>query len=287
MNQSTRSLLEIHVAVFLFGLAGLFGKFIHQSSAVIVFGRVLFASIALLGIIRLSRLGLGLKSAQDYMWFALLGIILAVHWTTFFYAVQVSSVAIGLLSFSTFPVFTTFLEPIAFKERLKPINIAIALVTLLGVGLIIPSFDVGNNVTQGVIWGVVSGFTFAVLAILNRKYVEAYPSLLISFYQDGVAALVLLPIAIIQQPAFSWIDIVLLIVLGVFCTAIAHTLFIKGMSSVKAQLASVIASLEPVYGIIFAALLLSEIPTLRTVLGGVIILSATLFATTTAEVSSQ
>lgn len=283
MKQSTRNLLEIHAAVFLFGLAGLFGKFIHQSSVVIVFGRVLFASIALMAIITYLRHRIALHSTQDYIWFALLGIILAIHWTTFFYSVQISSVAVGLLSFSTFPVFTTFIEPIAFREPLERRNIAIALITLLGIGLIIPSFDLANNITQGVIWGVVSGFTFALLAILNRNYVKEYPSLLISFYQDGIAALVLLPIAFLQVSAFSWADIVLLVILGVLCTAIAHTLFIKGMSSIKAQVASIIASLEPVYGILFAAVLLNEIPGVRTVVGGIIILGATFVATTTSK----
>jgi drug/metabolite transporter (DMT)-like permease len=279
MTKSFRNLLEIHISVILFGLAGLFGKFVHQPSVVIVFGRVFFATIALLFILRCYRQNVTLRSSRDYFWLALLGIILSIHWVTFFYSIQISSVAVGLLSFSTFPIFVTFIEPYIFQEKLKLKNIAIASITLLGAALIIPTFDLGNNVTRGVLWGVVSGLTFALLSIMNKKYVNKYSSFVIAFYQDGIATLVLLPFVIIQGPVFDSIDIALLILLGVLFTAVAHTLFIKGMTSIKAQLASIIASLEPVYGIIFATLILNELPTYRTIVGGVIILGATFYAT--------
>ncbi len=278
MQQKTKSLLEIHIAVLLFGLAGLFGKFIILPSALIVLGRVFFASIALGAVLRFSKQDIRLASKKDYFLLGLLGIILAIHWTTFFHSVQISTVAIGLLTFSTFPVFTTFIEPFVFKEKLKTKDIVIALVTLFGVALIIPTFELGNNVTQGAIWGTVSGFTFAILSILNRKYVKKYSSLTIAFYQDLVATIVLLPFLFFTNASFHLKDILLLILLGVVFTAVSHSLFIKGMTHIKAQLASIIASLEPVYGIIFAIFLLNEIPTARTIMGGVIILGATFVA---------
>lgn len=73
-------------------------------------------------------------------------------------------------------MFTTFIEPYVFKEKIKLKDILIAFITLFGVVLIIPKFELGNNVTQGFIWGVVSGFTFAILSILNRKYIIRYLS---------------------------------------------------------------------------------------------------------------
>lgn len=113
-----------------------------------------------------------------------MGIILAVHWTTFFQSIQMSTVAIGLLTFSTFPVFTTFLEPYFFKEK------------------------------------------------INVK------------------------------------DIV-----------IAHTLFINSLKNIKTQTAGIISSLEPVYGIILAVILLGELPTIKEVIGGVIILGTSFYST--------
>ena len=79
-----------------------------------------------------------------------MGVILAIHWTTFFKSIQVSTVAIGLLTFSTFPVFVTFLEPYFFKEKIKLSDVVIAIVTFLGVMLVIQKFELGNNLTQGV-----------------------------------------------------------------------------------------------------------------------------------------
>jgi drug/metabolite transporter (DMT)-like permease len=208
-----------------------------------------------------------------------LGIILALHWWTFFQAIRVSTVAVGLLTYSTFPVFVTFLEPYFFKEKIKLSNIFLALITSCGVILVIPRFEIADNITRGALWGIASGFTFAVLSILNRKYVKKYSSLVIAFYQDSAAAIVLLPFLFLMEFTVTLKDILLLALLGTGFTAIAHTLFIKGLTNIKAQTASIIACLEPVYGIVIAIFLLGEIPGLRIISGGMLILSGTFYAT--------
>jgi drug/metabolite transporter (DMT)-like permease len=128
------------------------------------------------------------------------------------------------------------------------------------------------------LWGTLSGFTFALLSLLNRKWVRTYPPVVIAFYQNAIAALLLLPLAL-------WIDVridagqlCLLALLGVVCTALSHALFIRGLKAVRAQLASVIAGLEPVYGIGFAYFLLHEIPSVHTLVGGAVILMTTVVA---------
>jgi len=274
-----RSLFEIHIAVLFFGLAGLFGKLVLLSPTIIVLGRVFFATIFLSLVLLYLKQGIRLRQRQDYFFMALMGVILAVHWVTFFQAIQVSTVAIGLLTFSTFPVFVTFLEPFFFRETVELKDILVAFVTVIGVALVIPEFEMRNSMTRGVLWGIASGFTFAILSIMNRKYVKEYSSIIVAFYQDSMATVVLLPFLFLAAPAFRLTDILLLSILGVIFTGLAHTLFIKGLASVKAQKASIIASLEPVYGIIAAILVLGAIPTLRVVLGGVIILGAAFYAT--------
>ncbi|MBX2874134.1 MAG: DMT family transporter, partial [Saprospiraceae bacterium] len=113
-----KDLVQIHIAVFLFGLAGLFGKLVDQPALIIVLGRVFFGAIALFILYGYRRQSIRLKQQKDYLWFALFGLILAVHWLTFFHSIKISSVAIGLLTYSTFPIFTAFLEPYFFKEKL-------------------------------------------------------------------------------------------------------------------------------------------------------------------------
>jgi drug/metabolite transporter (DMT)-like permease len=279
----TRGLLSIHMSVMLFGVAGLFGKLINLPPAMLVFGRTLFASIALLLVLMVLKTGMRIKSKKDLLGFVFMGAILAVHWVAFFHSVQISTVAIALLTYSSFPIFVTFLEPFIYNERLRARDVLIALVVFGGLVLVVPEFDLSNNLTLGVIWGTFSGFTFAVLSILNRKYVADYSALVVTLYQDAVACLILLPFvghtALSLTPG-EWGGLILL---GVVFTAVAHALFIRGMMAVKAQLASIIASLEPVYGILIALVVLSEVPSTREILGGVVIIGAIVYATKNAH----
>jgi drug/metabolite transporter (DMT)-like permease len=271
------SLLEIHAAVVLFGLAGLFGKWLPLSPFIIVLGRVFFASIALGLILLLSKHGFRINNGADGLLFFGVGLLLALHWVSFFKSIQVSTVAIGLLSYSSFPVFTAFLEPLIFRVKPDRMNVLFALICLLGVFLIIPRFALSDSTLKGVLYGLLAGLTFSLLSIINRKLTQRYSSLVIAFYQDFFAMLLLLPFFFLIGPAASSKDLLLLLFLGVVCTAVAHTLFIKGMKEIQAQTASIISSLEPVYGIILALLFLREVPAVRTILGGVIILIAVLF----------
>lgn len=279
MNLINKSLIEIHLAVFLFGVAGLFGKLLSLPAMIIVLGRVVFSSIFLLIILLYLKKEIKLSKRRHYFYLAVMGVILAVHWSTFFMSIQVSTVATGLIAFSTFPVFATFLEPYFFKERIKLSDIIIAFITFIGVVLVVPEFQLGNSTTQGVLWGLISGFTYAILSMLNRKYVREYSSSVIAFYEQITAAIVLTPFMFLQRTAVQPRDILLLILLGTVFTAVSHSLFISGLKNIKTQTAGIISSLEPVYGIIFAAVLLSEIPSLREILGGIIILGSVFYST--------
>jgi drug/metabolite transporter (DMT)-like permease len=284
MSPRSWSLLQVHVAVLLFGLAGVLRDLLPTlSSAAVVFGRVVFAAPVLL----VAALVLGplprVRGRRDLFAFVGLGALLAVHWTTFFQSVQDAGVAIALLTYSTFPVFVSLLEPPLFHEKPRGIDLVLAGIALLGVAILLPGFEAGDRVTQGVFWGVASGLTFALLSLLNRKYVRHYPGLTVALYQDAFAAAVLLPFMLANRPALSVRDIEVLAVLGVLCTAVAHSLFIAGLRRVKTRTASMIACLEPVYGPALAVPLLHQVPSVRTVLGGLVILGVALYATLQAD----
>ncbi len=280
-------MLDIHIAVLLFGLAGLFGKFLSLSPLLIVAGRTLFAAVALVIVLLYLKQRLIVNSKKDLAMLTLSGAILTLHWLTFFHSIQLSSVAVGLIAFSSFPLFVTFMEPYFFRERLRYFDIVMAIIVFIGLLLLVPSFELGNHITQGACWGVLSGLTFAMLSLLNRNYVRRYSPLLIACYQNTLASAVLLPFLIAVEWTLEIKDILLLSILGVVCTAVAHTLFIKGLIQVKAQLAGIIAILEPVYGIIFALLLLGELPAPRTALGGGIILGVTVIAVNKRQTTLQ
>ena len=266
--------MAVHASVALFGLAGLFGKWLTLQPHFIVLGRVVFAAAALALIIRLSGGRFSIRRKIDGWLFLLQGLILAVHWILFFESIRVSTVAVGLLAYSSFPVFTAFLEPLFFRARLSRLHLGLSLACLAGVFLLVPRFSWSERVFQGVVTGLGAGATFALLSIINRKLSFRYASPVVAFYQDAGAALFLLPAALLKPPALTGRDFALLAILGLLCTALAHTLFIAGMRRLSAQTASIISALEPVYGIALAALLLGERPSARTIAGGLIILTA-------------
>jgi drug/metabolite transporter (DMT)-like permease len=278
-------MLKIHLAVFLFGFAGLFGKFLSCSPFIIVLGRTSFAALALFVYAKMfSRTQLFNFDRTSFLFLILQGVLLACHWVTFFLAIQISSVAVGLVTFSSFPLFVTFMEPVFFKEPLKKRDIATAITVFAGILLVIPDMDFSNNVTLGGFYGVLSGLSFAVLALVNRKNVMVSDPIAVAFYQNLFAALFLiLPVLVLpglaikpRPPDLS--DLPLLILLGVVFTAMAHTFFIQSLTKIRAQTASVIAGLEPVYGIVFAFFLLNEVPEVRTLAGGLVIIGATIAA---------
>lgn len=271
-------LIEIHIAVLLFGLAGLFGKLLALPAWSIVLGRTGFAALALGALLLVDRRYQLPKNIGTIGIFCMLGILLAAHWITFFHAIQVSSVAVGLLAFSTFPIFIVWLEPYWFNEKRRAIDLVTALLVVLGLGIMVSPSPFGGAVFYGALWGTLSGLSFAILSLLNRKWVQSYSSVVIAFYQNTVAAVVLLPMLALVDLRLDARQIGMLAILGVLCTALAHALFIRGLARVRAQLASVIAGLEPVYGIVFAYFLLNETPSVHTLTGGAVIVVAALVA---------
>src|SRR5690349_21663053 len=147
-------LMFANVAVLFFGLAGVLGKLSILPSPLIVFGRAFFAGLVLLVVCWFQHVPLRPKRSRDGLLLLGQGVLLALHWMAFFQAISVSNVAIGLLSFSSFPLFTAGLEPFLLHQRPSRIQIVAALLILPGIYLLVPSFTLQNQTTLGVIWGV-------------------------------------------------------------------------------------------------------------------------------------
>jgi drug/metabolite transporter (DMT)-like permease len=278
MSKSS-ALAALHAAVLLFGFAGLFGKWLDLPPVTIVLGRTLVAAAALAALRAVRR---DAAPAFDLR-LAANGAVLALHWVAFFEAVQIASVAIGLLGYASFPLFVLLLERIGLGRRWTAREAATAALVSAGLVLLVPDFSPANRTVHGLLWGLLSGFTFALLAVLNRRRAAARPATDIAFWQNLWAAVALVPLAIASGSALphSGRDLALLLVLGVVCTAVAHTLFIAALRHATAHTASVIAALEPVYGTILAVVLLGEWPGARTIAGGALIIGAAMLATRT------
>lgn len=271
-------LIQIHTAVLIASGVALFAKYLPVGPLVLTAGRTAFGAIALMIFAAITRTTLRVGNRRDLGLLALSGLLLATHWFAFFQSIQISSIAVALVSTATFPLFTTFLEPLFFHERLRKRDIVTALATCGGLILVAPAFDLANHITQGALWGVFAAFAYASLTLLNRGYSGRHPAARISFYQQAVAALCTLPFAltgITAIPAGSALHVIsLLIVLGVVFTALAQGLVVASLRVVKAQTVAVLFGLEPVYGSLYAFLLLGEVPGWRTVIGGALIMAA-------------
>ena len=281
--------ISVLVALPFVSLTGLFGKFLTLTPLLIVQGRTIFAFGTLLIALFVMRKKIFFRDYREWLWLMLSGTILGVHWIAFYEAIQVSTVAIGLLSFASYPLFTTLLEPLFFKEVLRRNNLFAALVVICGLGMMAtssedPSTIISGSVLKGLLWGLGAGFGFAVLTMLNRVHVRNHSPLLLTCWQNGFAALVLLPWSLSESWIISGRDWGLLFILGVICTVGGHTLLINGLRHVQAQVASLlIAGLEPVLAIVFALFLLGETPSLQTMLGGLLIVGTTFLATSKAN----
>ncbi|MDP6887796.1 MAG: DMT family transporter [SAR324 cluster bacterium] len=282
-------IISILVALPFVSLTGLFGKFLTIAPLLIVQGRSIFAFGTLLIALLVMRKKLFFQDYREWIWLMVSGSILGIHWIAFFEAIQVSTVAIGLLSFASYPLFTTLLEPLFFKEVLRRKNVVAALIVICGLAIMATSSEepnaiISGSVIQGLLWGLLAGFGFSVLTLLNRGYVRNHSPLLLTCWQNGFAALVLLPWSLSESWMISGKDWGLLFILGVICTVGGHTLLINGLRHVKAQIASLlIAGLEPVGAIVFALFLLGEIPSLQTLLGGLLIVGTTFLITNRAN----
>lgn len=279
MNLKNKSLIKVHFAVFLLGFTGLFARLLEQPVSIILFGRVIFSSLALFIVLKTNKEKIILEDKKDYIRFFVAGIILALHWGTFYLSIKLSTVAIGLITFSTFPIFVTFIEPYWFKEKIKISDILVAIVAFVGILIVVPKFEIGNEMTKGAIIGIFSGFTYAIFSIGNRKFTEKYSGALISFYEQIAVIILLIPMCILSPIVITPREIILIALLGIVFTAFAHTLVISSLKYVKTQVASVIFSLEPLYSIIAAMYILGEIPSKKTIIGGIIILIAVLYST--------
>jgi drug/metabolite transporter (DMT)-like permease len=272
-------LIQIHLAALLAGLTGIIGKVLTVGPEVITAGRTVIACAALAIVAWCMGVSLRIASRRDWVRIAASGVFLAAHWLTFFKAIQVSSVAVGLLAFASYPLFVAFLEPLFFREKLHTYDVAAALVVTGGLALIAPGFDLGDRMTQGLLWGVLSGALCAGVSLLSRAVVGRNATVTIAFHQQLVAALCTLPLALMTRPEITGKTAMLIVLLGLVFTAGLQMLFVSSLRHISIRTSSLVIMLEPVYGIAFAMLLLGETPAKRTLLGGALVCGAVLGVT--------
>lgn len=348
-----RALIIAHVAAVLFGMTGILGALIHFAPTTITAGRAGFAAVSLLVLALLQRRPVVRALNVRHIRVLLAsGIFLAVHWVTFFLAVKVGGVAVATLGFASFPAFIALLDVLVFRERIGAGEGTLLTLVTLGLILVTPSFDFGNSGTIGLLWGLLSGLSFACLAVLNRRGSRGVDAIQVALWQNTIVFLLVLPLAGAMsgmeagdvstmqeaavhvagsaqkeaaghtagstqvarsthavdaagsvQPADAinasqtieatsaggaagsvaaapshLADWFWLAVLGIFCTGLSHTLFVRSLDGLNARSAGMIIALEPVYAIACAWWLFGDQPSLRMLAGAGLIILATVLS---------
>ncbi len=283
MKAQQQSLLFLHCSVLLFGGTALFSKLIGLPALDITVYRTGVAAIVLFILLTLQKKKIALSRTKDYGIAVLLGVVVGIHWVTYFAGMQMAGITIGMIAFFTYPVITVFLEPLlnrtSGKSKPQIKDVAIACIVLIGIFLLIPEINLGNQVTLGIVTGVISAFFFALRNILHKNYFSHYSGPHAMLYQTLVAFLMLglfVEVPVSQVTNHDWS---LILLVGVVFTATPHALLASSLRNLSATTAGLISCLQPLYGSVLAFLLLSERVNMLTIIGGILVISAALFET--------
>ena len=268
-----KNLSGLLLATLFISTSGVLGKYIAMPSEVIIWFRSAFAMVVLYAFCRFRKIDLKIQSKRHVLPFIIGGVFMAAHWITYFYALKLSNVAIGILSLYTFPVMIAFLEPLFLKVKFNPIHIILGLLVLLGLYILAPEFDIKNTQVQGVLFGLLSALCYAVRILILKQYVQQYNGVMLMFYQTVIITVLLVPVLFFMDISGFREQLPYLLLLGLLTTAIGHSLMVHSLQFFSASTASIISSIQPVFGILLAFIFLNEIPTWNTYIGGSLILT--------------
>ena len=240
---------------------------------VIIWWRCGIALVVLYAYCRYKKVDLRIKSTKDKRSFLLAALLLGTHWVGYFYALKLSNVALAMLSLFAFPVITALLEPLFFKQKLKPIHLLLGFLILLGIYILAPEFNLENSHVKGILLGLFSAVCYSIRILILKRHVSTYNGTMLMFYQLLVLTIILAPVLYFMDTSGIQTQFPFVLLLALLTTAIGHTLFIKSLKYFAASTASIINSVQPIFGIMFAFFFLSEIPTMNTFFGGLLILS--------------
>jgi len=267
--------------------SGALGRFISLPPPLTIWSRAAVAFILLLGYLLLKKKRILINFQKEGGATILSGILMAGHWVTYFFALQWSSVAIGMLSLFTYPMVTVLLEPFFFNLRYQKRHFLLGLMIMAGVYFLTPSFELDNTATQGVLMGILSSICYSVRNLLMKQKITSINGSVLMLYQMGVTLIILLP-AIVKFEVNSYAtNLPYILILGVLTTAVGHTLFLNSFKKFSIGTVSIMSGIQPIYGILLGFLFLNEIPSLRSIIGGVLIILTVLIEQKSTQAASK
>lgn len=261
MQSVTKARLQIHFCVLLWGFTAILGKLITLSAMALVWWRMLMVAGALLLIPKVWR-DLRRMPKKLLLSYAGIGMLVAVHWVTFYAAIKLANASVGATCIALGPAFLAFVEPSIAGRRFDPRELLIAIAVVPGVAMV--AGGVPGHMRIGIAVGVVSALFVALFGAFNKRMVTHADPLTVTCIELGTGAVFLTlmaPLLPHTGPAFpipSLRDTVLLLALSFGCTLLPFTLVLVALRHVSAFAVQMITNLEPVYAIVLAILLLGE-----------------------------
>jgi drug/metabolite transporter (DMT)-like permease len=256
-----RSLINLHLAVFIAGFTGVLGRLISLNESLLVWYRLLITVITLL-VLFLFRGSVPRMSFKSLWKVFGVGAIVALHWVAFYGSIKFSNVSIALVCFSTVGFFSALLEPFVLRKQVSFVELTLGMLAIAGVYCI---FHFDTRFKVGITFGIVSACLAALFTILNKKLLEKHAPGAVTFYEliGGFLVLTLILPGYLQffhvgfsiptAPDWGW-----LIILSWLCTVFAFFLSLRALKKVSAFTVNLSYNLEPVYGIVLAFFIFHE-----------------------------
>jgi drug/metabolite transporter (DMT)-like permease len=253
--------LYLHIAVLLAGFTGILGKSISLNEGLLVWYRVLFASIILFFIVKVFRKSSRLRFREKWE-IIQVGLLITVHWIFFYASIKYANVSIGVVCYCLTGFFTSVFKPLIYKTRFRLSELMLSILSISGIGLI---FHFETSYRTGILLGLVSAALGALYTIYNARIVKKYDNLTINYYQmlGGAVGLgLLLPLYLHYFPVEhffpGWSDTFYLILLALFCTVVQYFALVEALKKIPVFTINLSFNLEPIYSILLAFLIFNE-----------------------------
>ena len=261
MSAANRAWIQIHFCVILWGFTAILGKVITLPALPLVWWRMTLVTAALMFLPRFWK-GLRILPPRLIATYAGIGVLVAIHWLTFFGSIKLSNASVAATCMALAPLFLAFVEPIVVRRRFDVRELLFGLAVIPGVALVVGGTPAGMR--MGIAVGILSAFFVSIFAALNKRFVEGSNALSITGLEMGAGAIFLTLLAPLS-PIFGTVfvipnlqDAVFLLVLAMGCTLLPYALSLVALRQLSAFGTTLAVNMEPVYAILLAIILLGE-----------------------------
>jgi drug/metabolite transporter (DMT)-like permease len=262
MFKTYKYYILLHLIIFMWGFTGILGKLIALDAFIIVWHRVLIAFIALGLFLLFRKKSIRISNWQSGLKLIGVGIIVTLHWITFYKSIQLSTASLGILCLSTTTLHVTWLEPFVMKRPFQVSEFLLGFIVIFGIYFVSSDFQPHEYAALG--YGLISALCAALFSVFNAKLAQEIPTPTITLYEMGTGFIFLSIILLFQGKLTSDLfimttsDFLWLLFLGILCTSFAFLITIEIVKVLGAFTVSLSINLEPIYTILLAIFILQE-----------------------------